>query len=319
MRLDKFIGPGSTTPRRKFWDTVVSAVLAAEKKEGKNVSVDVHDGFGSMISVNPQRSGKTGACCIDGECSITTRSDCNDSGGNYLGDDTTCDDVDCTVGPCCVDGECSLTTEEECTGHFLGYGETCDGVDCTQGACCAPDGSCTVTTLEDCTDDYQGDGTDCEPNPCTTPGPCVCGGFLNPEDGLYYKRKIYNNTVTADCPDAGPCCIAFDTGNSCCSPWTGARWYFRDFCVDSVLAEEYYDAECNLVQVFEDLPVDVFYAGHCRGEGGVAVPDCGGTCDCEETDCEHQACPPADPCTIPGWEVCGTIDTVISYEDLCIP
>lgn len=233
MNIERFSGPGSTPSRRRFWDSIVELVASEEKRPGDNVVVTEHQGYGSLIDVIPQRaknqSGRTGACCVDGVCSITTEADCP---GNYLGDGTICEGVDCTQGGCCVDGVCSITTEAECTGHYLGDGSTCDAVDCTQGACCAIDGTCSVANSGDCAvsgGQYQGDGTTCGdvdcskgaccvggvcsqqtaescsglggtflaygvpcvPNPCQE---CVCGGFLNPCDGLYYSTK----TVTAN-------------------------------------------------------------------------------------------------------------------------
>src|SRR5438552_16516164 len=51
----------------------------------------------------------TGACCIGTDCSIETESDCINMGGTYAGDETTCDDVDCTRGACCdADGHCAI-------------------------------------------------------------------------------------------------------------------------------------------------------------------------------------------------------------------
>lgn len=45
-----------------------------------------------------------GACCIDGECSITTESNCMNMGGEYQGDDTGCAPNPCEGGcPCCHD------------------------------------------------------------------------------------------------------------------------------------------------------------------------------------------------------------------------
>ena len=90
-----------------------------------------------------------GACCIDGECSVISASACADAGGNYLGD-----------------------------------GSTCEGVDCTQGACCNPDGSCAVTTEGECTGVYQGDGTVCDPNPCP-PVPCILCADATGVDPIY--------------------------------------------------------------------------------------------------------------------------------------
>ncbi len=48
--------------------------------------------------------GDTGACCIDGMCSITTEEDCTGMGGTYLGNGTTCD-----PNPCA------------CSCNFLGF------------------------------------------------------------------------------------------------------------------------------------------------------------------------------------------------------
>src|SRR5882724_680207 len=125
MKLDRIGQSGTTQSRQSFWVNVRDAVLAQQKKAGRNVTVDEHYGAGSVINIadTGQRrgGGNVGACCVDGVCSITTEEDCT---GHYLGDGTTCTDIDCTQGACCDDGDCSITTEEECTGTYQGDGTT---------------------------------------------------------------------------------------------------------------------------------------------------------------------------------------------------
>ncbi len=130
MNLKPFTGPGSTPSRRRFWNKVTQAVIASQKIAGRHVTVDEHQGMGTVINVDDTSarrkhpSGITGACCIDDECSILTEDDCATSGGHYLGDGSTCDGVVCgDLGICCRKGECHgegcedfclITTEAEC-------------------------------------------------------------------------------------------------------------------------------------------------------------------------------------------------------------
>lgn len=41
---------------------------------------------------SPTPCGMKGACCLESECVITTEAECLSLGGNYLGDDTLCED-----------------------------------------------------------------------------------------------------------------------------------------------------------------------------------------------------------------------------------
>ncbi len=69
MNLDPFTGPGSTPSRRTFWDKVTQAVLASQKIAGENVTVDEHQGMGTLINVpNPNRRpipGGAFSCGVD--------------------------------------------------------------------------------------------------------------------------------------------------------------------------------------------------------------------------------------------------------------
>ncbi len=108
MNLEPFTGPGSTPSRRRVWDKIREAVIAFQKLAGNQISVDVHDGYGSVISIasqSPGRSGtphgtagEVGACCIGDECTITSELEC---GGVWQGLGTTCDPNPCVLPACC--------------------------------------------------------------------------------------------------------------------------------------------------------------------------------------------------------------------------
>ncbi len=104
MNLDSFTGPGSTPSRRRFWDKVTQAVLASQKVAGKNVSVDEHQGMGTIINSPDQRTtpaGESGACCFEAGCTIKTEAECTEGGGVFFGVGTECDPnpCDCPADP----------------------------------------------------------------------------------------------------------------------------------------------------------------------------------------------------------------------------
>ncbi len=125
MNLDSFTGPGSTPSRRRFWDKVTAAVNASQKIEGRNVSVEEHQGMGTLIDVSnsnrrPTPSGTTGACCNEGVCTQTTEGDCS---GTFQGVGSPCD-----PNPCC--STCESQVWQGCTdddGNCRVGPETCDG------------------------------------------------------------------------------------------------------------------------------------------------------------------------------------------------
>jgi hypothetical protein len=87
-------------------------------------------GVGSECDDDDDCPPETGACCKpDGTCSIKTEDRCYDIGGNYLGDNTSCDDCPSQDGACCfTDGTCQVTSESNCYslgGHFQGGGTEC--------------------------------------------------------------------------------------------------------------------------------------------------------------------------------------------------
>lgn len=268
---------GSTDVRRAFWNKALAAVMNAQKKEGRNVTTDEHQGHGTFINIgdSSQRrgggggGGGVGACCYDdGTCDDLTEADCTEAGGNWQGPDTTCDDDPSPcVGACCIDGECfDDMTKADCEtagGTFQDFQSTCDDpdIDCTQGACCNA-GDCTISTEEDCLAGggvYQGGGTVCDPNPCTTP-PCNGCGF-DAFDGS--GRKFLTNHIVV-------------TGSS--------THEITEFCANeasssySEIRTQSYDSECNFT---DDM------SGHHTSD------DCDGN-HCEDetftTECVRSFC-----------------------------
>ncbi len=140
------------------------------------------EAFWSSLSCGPG----FGACCVDGDCSVTTEAAC---AGTYAGDGTTCEDVVCEqpTQACCFEetGGCLDLTESDCNlvgGIPGGVGTTCATHVCFPvGACCLPDGSCADgLTPDECAamnGAFQGDGTDCASTTCPEPqGACSFPG-----------------------------------------------------------------------------------------------------------------------------------------------
>ncbi len=165
-----------------------------------------------------------GACCLaDGTCvDGTTAETCAGVlSGRYQGDETRCDDIDCTAnGACCLpDGTCVQSTAAGCPdGTFQGAGTTCP--DSCQGACCLPDGSCAVGSAQDCPGDYRGDGTNCaELNPpcepfavgacCLQDDSCVDGTTAENCANVLFGRYLGDDTRCDDvnCDTIGACCL----------------------------------------------------------------------------------------------------------------
>ncbi len=133
MNLDKFTGPGSTPSRRRFWDKVTEAVIASQKIAGRNVSVDEHQGYGTLINVpNPTRRptpGGTVACCFDDiTCEDLSPEDCIAAGGTPRATGTSCSDND--GNGCCIECLIVSTYDRGCTdgdGNQWTGPENCDG------------------------------------------------------------------------------------------------------------------------------------------------------------------------------------------------
>ncbi len=180
----------------------MEAVNSSQKLAGDNVTVDEHEGMGTLINVplsnrRPNPSGATGACCQSSGDDIIctpglTESDCTGGGGYYLGDGSDCTGTPCAdveIGACCFGctEPCTLTTHDGCPPNvnggdgWLGSGLSCtsfgfeniccpglpDAVDCCIGGqffgCLSP-GPCSS---------YGGCDAPCAPDGSA----CSCGGM----------------------------------------------------------------------------------------------------------------------------------------------
>ncbi|MEM7228754.1 MAG: hypothetical protein AAF432_08060 [Planctomycetota bacterium] len=209
-----------------------------------------------------------GACCFidqqQGEpfgsaiCFESTVQNCDEAGGEYLGDDTVCvgDCLD-PIGACCqVDGVCSLETQIDCEGSlsgvYLGDNVLCDQCEVLFGACCLePSGlgglgfECEDLFTElGCTDlggMFLGLGTNCFEDECPEPtGACCltqqqiaglnCIEVTSDDCAAAGGAFVANFTECNDmvCGEAGACC--FDIGiplGSTCSELTTAECFFQ--------------------------------------------------------------------------------------------
>lgn len=124
---------------------------------------------------NPQPV--TGACCFPcAPCQVLFAYDCEQQGGVYYGDFTTCDPSPCSPPPtvCCYpDGSCAVVDcMTGCGDGFAMPGQWCDPNPCPvpTGACCSFVGICQILSQAACIEVWGGwmgpDVTSCSPNPC---------------------------------------------------------------------------------------------------------------------------------------------------------
>lgn len=177
----------------------------------------------SSVSCQPG----VGPCCINGNCVVTTQSDCSAAGGIYQGDGSSCSGISCPqpTQACCFPGTggCIDLTPSDCSaagGVPAGPGTNCGTTNCNPiGACCLPNGGCLGNvSAADCQAAggvYRGNGSTCTSNLCQyaccfptsfclmlTKANCDQGGatwFFNQTcaDG--------NGNGTADVCEAAPC------------------------------------------------------------------------------------------------------------------
>jgi hypothetical protein len=112
------------------------------------------------------------------------------------------------IGACCLpQGGCSeAETEADCLsagGEYKGDNSTCEFASCpSPGACCFDDGSCLFSMPSDCVDlsgAFQGDGTQCETTDCPIAGAGdECSGPLIAYTGA---NPFETNTATPSSPE----------------------------------------------------------------------------------------------------------------------
>jgi hypothetical protein len=131
-----------------------------------------------------------GACCVDssGYCAIATAQTCAvEFDGQYIGNNTTCEDLDppcgfVPTGACCrPSGTCTedltqLSCQSDFGGVYQGDDTSCDDIPpcppAPTGACCFFLGNCEGLPQFDCEDTggtYRGDGEPCASADCPIP------------------------------------------------------------------------------------------------------------------------------------------------------
>jgi len=143
-----------------------------------------------------------GACDLpDGSCIDGVTPDvCTNNGGMFRGFGTTC----LPIGACCFpDGTCSERSMPDCKssgGDYQGDDSSCDGIECELpvGACCMPDGSCMDEQIEsECEDNggtYQGDDTGCAGVVCEPLGACC----------ILESGECFDNFTQVECEEKNP-------------------------------------------------------------------------------------------------------------------
>src|SRR5215471_3222865 len=277
MQLKRLTGSGSTRRRKGFWNEVADVVLSLRKIAGHNMTVYEHEQSGTIIEASVRKggtygppSGVTGACCHGGLCSITTEAACP---GNYMGNGTTCDDVDCAHGACChADGSCTNETADSCDGTFQGYGLLCGspGIDCTaRGACCV-NGGCLDLTQTQCIADggaYAGNGVSCVSVDCSR---CCYTGFV---EGHHYNG--FNAEQFASCNTEHVVFLSDGVSSAVCGPHGTIHLSCSGSysCVDSTLG-----SECTVTAEYTD------HGGFCDWTFAPPEPP-GCSCNCIVTGC----------------------------------
>ena len=127
----------------------------------------------------------TGACCVNGNCSIMTQTACTKAGGTYLGNNSTCTATSCN-GACCVPStqQCVNTSQSTCAlaGGTFHANTNCTTFVCFPlGACCLENGQCSAGPMSpaQCAalgGTFAGNNTTCATANCQPPIGACCFG-----------------------------------------------------------------------------------------------------------------------------------------------
>jgi hypothetical protein len=157
-----------------------------------------------------------GACCLpNGTCQIRTQTQCQNQGGTYRGNGTTCTAGICDGACCHPDGSCTQANQGACTsggGAFQGVLVACTTGLC-EGACCLPSGGCSNSqTANSCAvagGAFKGTGSTCGGVTCS--GACCYNNGSCQQQTLAQCGGVWNgpssNCGTTNCPARGACCL----------------------------------------------------------------------------------------------------------------
>lgn len=199
-------------------------------------------------------SGKTcmdvdctqGACCIEGVCSIATKTDCLSSGGVYQGNGTTCTPDPCAM-PCCVG--CGFSAFDGSGRLFL-----------TQTAIISVHEHYDPTP---CTLDFSGTevvtvspGT-CEQTTtmCTGSGHETCAGFDNDIGVETFSGGCRIPSGSINCGNCGGACATLSESVSLSTEFIGTPW--------TTVSATYRYKDCS--NAFSNMHLDVYLSDECDG------------------------------------------------------
>ncbi len=209
-----------------------------------------------------------GACCTSdfGDCQSLTEQQCDQLGGDYLGDDYPCSFDDCYIEPygaCCISAsDCQDTTQQECFdwgGEWGGSGTYCADYSCGEtGACCINKYDCYEEYEDECSwqgGSFQGEGSTCDEYPCGSPygACCLDGSCYETEEHLCYADGGKFQGQFTFCDDS-TCSI---TG-ACCLPDGSCQDYEETICLklDGTYQGDYVGCnavDCSSGPVFENM------------------------------------------------------------------
>ncbi|MEW5923038.1 MAG: dockerin type I repeat-containing protein [Candidatus Zixiibacteriota bacterium] len=232
-----------------------------------------------------------GACCYNPtggpmtDCIVTTAADCQNLGGVYHGDGTSCTGSQA----CCLPGGACINADPLCCINELGGTPQGPGTSCTTlEACCMPDGSCQMMDPI-CCDDMggvpQGPGSQCTALEacCMQDGTCQ---MLDPiccddQGGVPQGPGTACTALEACCMPDGDC-IMLDP--VCCDDQGGVRQGPGTACT-AVVACCFQDGSCQMLDPL-----------CCDDQGGqpspIGAPACLGDNNQNGTDdaCEEETC-----------------------------
>ncbi len=248
---------------------------------------------------------RKGACCLDdGRCVRVTQINCNEQGGAYQGDGTTCDQVECPFrkGACCfVTARAPWSTRSRASTRRATTRATaanCATAECPQpqGACCLESGDCVQATQAGCNaqgGDWQGPGTNCKAADCVVikGACCLADGSctvvtLDACIGLGGAYEGDNTTCqSVNCPVGnGACCL----GDGSCVEVTQAQ------CNAMLAAYQGNGTGCAGVNCVETKGVCCFADGSCAVETLAECIAMSGAYQGDGTTCQSVNCPAPD-------------------------
>ncbi len=160
-------------------------------------------GIGTVCDPNP--CSATGACCINGACSILSSADCSTAFGYYFGDGTDCDPDPCVTITCCLGpiptfNSCDTILPSDCAARGGAFG--------VPGFFCWPEGDYHAGLQSCCVD---GDNTCITDNGldhfcCTPPNTCCIGTDFS----AFCCSPVQTCCGDFGCCDPGQTCVEFE-------------------------------------------------------------------------------------------------------------